>query len=121
MRPLTLILGAAAAIGIAAAVSAEPATDRIQLAQAQDSGAQSGAGTGASQRGNTGNREGGASTTRGSEGSGAAAGLLQPRPGDRAERNARNEPHDGSRALQGARVRFAAAVGRRRRAHGRKR
>ena len=33
MRPLTLILGAAAAIGIATAVSAEPVTDRIQLAQ----------------------------------------------------------------------------------------
>ena len=33
MRPLTLILGAAAAIGIATAVSAKPVTDRIQLAQ----------------------------------------------------------------------------------------
>jgi hypothetical protein len=68
MRSLTFILGAAAAIGMVAAVSAKPAPDRIQLAQAQESQ------SGASQRSSTGNREGGAATTRSSQSSGAAAG-----------------------------------------------
>jgi hypothetical protein len=39
MRILTLIVGATAAVGIAGAVSANQAPDRIHLAQAQDSGA----------------------------------------------------------------------------------
>jgi hypothetical protein len=68
MRLLSLILGAAAAAGVAAAVSADPVADRIQMAQAQDSGMQSGSGTGANQRGPSGNREGGAAATRGAEG-----------------------------------------------------
>ena len=41
MRLLSLILGAAAGAGVAAAVSADPVADRIQIAQAQDSGMQS--------------------------------------------------------------------------------
>jgi hypothetical protein len=40
MRILAVILGTAAAVGLAAAASADPATDRIQLAQAQESGGQ---------------------------------------------------------------------------------
>jgi hypothetical protein len=69
MRIRTLIVGATAAVGIAGAVSANQASDRIHLAQAQDSGAQSGAG----QRSSTGNRESGGAATRGSEGRGATA------------------------------------------------
>jgi hypothetical protein len=72
MRRLTLVIAAAAAVGIAAAVSADAATDRILLAQAPDAGAQSGAGKGASQPGAAGNREGGAAAARGSEGKGRA-------------------------------------------------
>ena len=69
MKSLTFIVGAAAAIGMAAAVSAAPAPDRIQLAQAQQSDTQSGAGKGANQR-NTGNREGGAAATGASQNGG---------------------------------------------------
>jgi hypothetical protein len=59
MRTLAVILGAAATIAVAAPVSADPAAGRVQLAQAQDSGAQSGSGMGASQQGSAGNRDGG--------------------------------------------------------------
>jgi len=56
MRVLALALGAVAAVGFTAAVSAGPATDHIQLAQAQNTGAQQGGGTGATQQGSSGNR-----------------------------------------------------------------
>ena len=45
MRVLALALGAVAAVGFTAAVAAGQATDHIQLAQAQNTGAQQGAGT----------------------------------------------------------------------------
>jgi hypothetical protein len=64
MRILALILGTAAALGFAASAGADPGTDRFQIAQAQESGAQGGAGMGAGQRG--GEREGGAAFGRGS-------------------------------------------------------
>src|SRR4051794_15205791 len=67
MRILSLILGAAATISLAAAVSADPVA-RMQVAQAPDSGVQS-SGSGASQRSSTGNRE--SAGTRGTEGRGA--------------------------------------------------
>src|SRR5262245_12849728 len=71
MRLLTLIVAAAAGVGLAAVVSADAASDRILLAQAQDAGPQSGAAK-ATQPGGAGNREGGAAA-RGSEGKGASA------------------------------------------------
>jgi hypothetical protein len=72
MRVLALALGAVAAVGFTAAVSAGPATDHIQLAQAQNTGAQQGGGTGATQQGSSGNRSGGAAATSGSAGGGRA-------------------------------------------------
>ena len=42
MRILALIVGTAVAVGLAAAASGDPAADRFQLAQAQESGSQSG-------------------------------------------------------------------------------
>jgi len=74
MRSLTFILGAAAAIGMAAAISAAPAQDRVQLAQAQPSGTQSDAGAGANQRGNAGNRQGGGAPGQTSQGGGKGSG-----------------------------------------------
>ena len=53
MRVLALALGAVAAVGFTAAVAAGQATDHIQLAQAQNTGAQPGAGTGATQQGSS--------------------------------------------------------------------
>ena len=44
MRILAVIFGAAAAVAVAGPVSADPAAGRVQLAQAQDSGSQSGSG-----------------------------------------------------------------------------
>ena len=70
MRSATLIFGAAAAIAMVAGASAAPVTDRIQLAQAQESGRQSGA----TQRSSTGTREGGAATSRPSQAGDAAGG-----------------------------------------------
>jgi hypothetical protein len=80
MRLLTLIVAAAAGVGLAAVVSADAATDRILLAQAQDAGPQSGAAK-ATQPGGAGNREGGAAAARDSEGKGASA---RDSGGDRA-------------------------------------
>ena len=75
MRPIAIVLGAAAVIGFAASGSAEPGQDRIQLAQSQESGAQTGAAAGAKERGGAANRDNsGAATTRSSQGGGAAAG-----------------------------------------------
>jgi len=82
MRSLTFILGAAAAIGMAAAISAAPAQDRVQLAQAQPSGTQSDTGAGANQRGNAGNRQGGGATGQTSQGGKASGGKASG--GDRA-------------------------------------
>ena len=67
MRVLSVLFGVGTAVGIAASVSAAPNESSVQLAQAQDAGTQSGAGAGASQRGNTGNRQGGATVTGGSQ------------------------------------------------------
>ena len=54
MRVLALALGAVAAVGFTAAVAAGQASDHIQLAQAQNTGTQQGAGTGATQQGSSG-------------------------------------------------------------------
>ena len=70
MRILAVILGTAAAIGFVAAASADPRTDRIQLAQAQQSGGEAGAGM----RG--GDREG-AAAPRSSESKGRDSGGAQ--------------------------------------------
>jgi hypothetical protein len=51
MRILAVMFGAAAVLAVAAPVAADPATGRLQLAQAQDSGSQSGSSTGARQQG----------------------------------------------------------------------
>jgi hypothetical protein len=72
MRILAVVLGAAAAFAVAAPVTADPASGGMKLAQAQDSGSQSGSSTGArqqgssgmSQQGSGGQREGGSATTR---------------------------------------------------------
>ena len=72
MRVLALVLGTVAAVGFTAAVSAGQARDHIQFAQAQNTGAQQGAGTGATQQGSSGNRSGGAAATPSSEGGGRA-------------------------------------------------
>ncbi len=72
MRVLALALGAAAAVGFTPAVAAGQATDHIQLAQAQNTGAQQGAGTGATEQGSSGNRSGGAAATPSSGGGGRA-------------------------------------------------
>src|SRR5262249_40403596 len=50
MRILAVIFGAAAAVAVAGPVSADPAAGRVQLAQAQDSGSQSGSGMSKSQQ-----------------------------------------------------------------------
>jgi hypothetical protein len=70
IRVLAVLFGVGTAVGIAASVSAAPNESSVQLAQAQDASTQSGAG--ASQRGNTGNRQGGTTVTGGSQERGAA-------------------------------------------------
>src|SRR6266511_1768058 len=92
MRILSVVLGAAAALAVTAPVAADPGPGRVQLAQAQDSGMQSGSGTGArqqgssgsqqgssgmSQQGSAGQREGGSAATRQSSGGGAAISQTQ--------------------------------------------
>ena len=72
MRALAILFGVGTAVGIVAGVSAAP-VESLQLAQAQQSGAQSGTGTGASQRGSAGTREGGAAAAGASQERGAAA------------------------------------------------
>jgi hypothetical protein len=49
MRILAVMFGAVAVLAVAAPVAADQAAGRLQLAQAQDSGTQSGSGTGARQ------------------------------------------------------------------------
>lgn len=85
MRSVIFMLGAAAAIGMAAAVSAAPIQGGIQLAQAQESGTQSGAGKATNQRGNAGNREGGGAT-RESKGGDTASGGNRTVRGEGASR-----------------------------------
>jgi hypothetical protein len=113
MRTLAMILGAAAVIAVAAPVAADPATGRLQLAQAQDSGSQSGASTGArqqgssgmSQQGSGGQREGGSATTRQSSGGGAAVNQTQ-RSSSRTSVRERSEGvavRGGSRTTVGVR------------------
>ena len=82
---LALALGAVAAVGFTAAVSAGQATDHIQLAQAQNTGAQQGAGTGATQQG--------------SSVQAAPATSQRGRPGYSANRHRGRDPDDRSRAL----------------------
>ena len=72
MKVLAVLFGMGTAVGIAASVSAAPNESSVQLAQAQNASTQSGVGAGASQRGNTGNRQGGATVTGGSQERGAA-------------------------------------------------
>src|SRR5215475_11817442 len=91
MRILAVILGAAAAFAVAAPVAADPAIGGMKLAQAQDSGSQSGSsmgakqqgssgasqkqgGSGMSQQGNAGQRGGGKAARSESSGGGAAMG-----------------------------------------------
>jgi hypothetical protein len=91
MRP------SAAVIGFAASGSAEPGRDRIQLAQAQESGAQTGAAAGAKERGGAANRDNsGAATTRSSPRWGAAAGAASS--GERTK--VRQETQGTSQTLQ---------------------
>src|SRR3954470_3194246 len=70
MKALAILLGVGTAVSLAAGVSAAPA--KIQLAQAQNSGAQTGTATGASQRGSGGTREGGAAAPGASQERGTA-------------------------------------------------
>ena len=86
MRILAVMFGAAAALAVAAPVAADQATGRLQLAQAQDSGMQSGSSTGARQQGrsgtsqeqdSSGKRESGTASTRQSSGGGAAINQTQ--------------------------------------------
>jgi beta-xylosidase len=74
MRLVIVMLGAAAAMTMAAAVSAAPAKGGVQLAQAQESGTQSGVGSATNQRDNTGNREHGGAATRTSKRGGKSTG-----------------------------------------------
>lgn len=99
MRWLTLILGAAAALGMVAAVSAKPAPDRIQLAQAQQSDMQSGT----SQRQSTGNRASGATMGQSAQGGGRATMRGEARGMSRTSLRARSK---GARvSIHGSRTR----------------
>jgi hypothetical protein len=100
MRVLTLIVAAAAGVGLAAVVSADAATDRILLAQAQDAGAQSGAAK-ATQPGGAGNREGGAAAARSSEGKGAS---VRDSGGDRTTVRSQGTSRTSVQRSGGARV-----------------
>src|SRR5213078_2492412 len=81
MRILAVMFGAAAVLAVAAPVAADPGTGRLQLAQTQDSGSQSGSSTGArqqgssgtSQQGSSGQRDSGSAASGGSSGGGSAA------------------------------------------------
>jgi hypothetical protein len=59
---------------MAAAISAAPAQERVQLAQAQQPGAHSDTGAGTNQRGNASNRQGGGTTGQASQGGGKGSG-----------------------------------------------
>src|SRR5438046_6905918 len=61
MRILAVVLGAAAASAVAAPVAADPAIGGMKLAQAQDSGSQSGSSMGAKQQGGSGMSQQGSS------------------------------------------------------------
>jgi hypothetical protein len=134
MRVLAILFGVGTAVGIVAGVSAAPVESGKQLAQAQDSGAQSGMGTGASQRGSAGSREGGAaasgasqergagtrqsgdgSTTARSETTRASRTTVRERAGD-----TRVSVHGGTRRVVGVRATTGddAIVIRRKRARG---
>src|SRR3954471_9311545 len=104
MRVLALALGAVAAVGLTAAVATGQATDHIQLAQAQNTGAQPGAGTGATQQGSSGNRSGGAAATPSSEGGGRAdtGGAARTTVRERSE-GARVSVQGGARRTVGVR------------------
>ena len=67
-KKIAMLLGVGTAIDCRRRRSAAPAESGMELAPAQDSGAPSGAGAGASQRGDAGNRDGGAAATGGSQG-----------------------------------------------------
>src|SRR3954451_16031540 len=108
MRVLALALGAVAAVGLTAAVATGQATDHIQLAQAQNTGAQPGAGTGATQQGSSGNRSGGAAATPSSEGGGRATARTDTAGGSRTTIRERSEGgrvsvHSGGRRTVGMR------------------
>ena len=108
MRVLALVLGTVAAVGFTAAVSAGQATDHIQFAQAQNTGAQQGAGTGATQQGSSGNRSGGAASTPSSEEGGRSTvrtetgGATRTTVRERSE-GARVSVHGGGRRTVGVR------------------
>src|SRR4051794_23551783 len=72
MKVLTILFGVGTAVGLAAGVSSAPAKSGIQVSQAQNSGAQTGTATGASQRGSAGTREGGAAAPGASQERGTA-------------------------------------------------
>jgi hypothetical protein len=91
MKVLAMLFGVGTAVGIVAGVSAASAERGIQLAQARDSGAQSG-GTGASERGSAGTREGGAAASGASQ----ERGALTRQSGDRST-TARSETTRSSR------------------------
>ena len=77
MRILAVMFGAAAVLAVAAPVAADPGTGRHQLAQAQDSGSQSGSSTGARKQGSSGSQQGSSGMSQqgssGQGGSGSAA------------------------------------------------
>ena len=74
MRILAVMFGAAAVLAVAAPVAADPATGPLQLAQAQDSGSQSGSSTGARQQGSSGSQQGSSGMSQqGSSGQGGGS------------------------------------------------
>src|SRR5262245_32956328 len=99
MRTLAVVLGAAAALAVAAPVAADPAIGGIKLAQAQDSGSQSGSSMGARQQGSS-----GASQKQGSSGmsqQGSSGMNQQGNAGQRGGRNAASRETSGGGAAMG--------------------
>src|SRR5262249_39612489 len=99
MRILAVILGAAAAFAVAAPVAADPAIGGAKLAQAQDSGSQSGSSMGARQQGSS-----GASQKQGSSGmsqQGSSGMNRQGHARQRGRRNAASRETSGGGAAMG--------------------
>src|SRR5262249_24919996 len=91
MRILAVILGAAAAFAVAAPVAADPAIGGAKLAQAQDSGSQSGSSMGARQQG----------SSAAGERQGSSGMNQQGNAGQRGGRNAASRETSGGGAAMG--------------------
>src|SRR6266436_2617954 len=73
MRILAVVFGAAAAFAVATPVAADPAIGSMKVAQAQDSGSQSGSSMGAKQQGSSGTQQRSSGSSAGERGGSTAA------------------------------------------------